>query len=563
MSGVRTNLWFLSIVVAIGLLPLSAQAPRVPAPLDIDEIALWRQDLAALDTIVSRYHREPWHAVSPEVFHAQLGELSRQLPTLSLPKLLGRLAQLMATIGDGHTGLAFTDPRLGMESVPLRFGVHPDGVFIQAAAPEVRRLVGAEVRRIGGHPVAEVLGAVREAISGSSPSERGAFLHFRLARPAFLFGIGMADRADSLELVLRLAGGVDTLVTLGTMGRRADGGAISGGIGYTPGAVDGSGWIDAQPPGEKPLWLRTTSGPFWTANLPDLKAVYVGIRQIGDTETERLETFVRRVVTAAAAEPGVDRVVIDLRLNGGGDNTLLPPVMRVIAGSRFAVARGGVFVLTSSLTQSAAQNFVNLLERYANAIIVGEPTGERPNHYGEGVRFLLPHHGVSVGLSTQWWQDLDPRDERDATDPDVAAPLLFSDYRRGRDPALAAIGERDWSVSWEDAIDRVLATAPSAADTAWSAFRRDPWRRMLNPQRGLEDLLDRRLTAGDSGGVRRVAGWMVTLTPDNPVARVALADLQLTTGDTVGALHHLRVAEARHPRNAEVGRRIRALVTAP
>ena len=330
-----------------------------------------------------------------------------------------------------------------------------------------------------------------------------------------------------------------------------------------PSRAEGSGWIDAQPPGAKPLWLRTTDGPFWSAPLPDLAAVYLGLRQIGDTKAERLETFVRRIVTAAAEQPAVERLVIDLRLNGGGDNTLLPPLMRVIAGSRFAAARGGLFVLTSSLTQSAAQNFVNLLERYANAIIVGEPTGERPNHYGEGVRFGLPHHGVSVGLSTQWWQDLDPRDGRDATDPEVAAPLLFSDYRSGRDPALAAIRARDWSVRWEDVLDRVLATAPSAADTTWSAFRRDPWRRFVDPQRGLEELLARRSAAEDSGGVRRVAGWMLELAPADPVARVALADLQLAIGDSVGALNHLRAAQARHPRNAEVGHRIRAIVRTP
>ena len=87
-----------------------------------------------------------------------------------------------------------------------------------------------------------------------------------------------------------------------------------------PSRAEGSGWIDAQPPGAKPLWLRTTDGPFWSAPLDDLAAVYLGLRQIGDNKAERLQTFVRRIVTAAAEQPAIERL---WRYSGGDTVNLL------------------------------------------------------------------------------------------------------------------------------------------------------------------------------------------------------------------------------------------------
>jgi tetratricopeptide (TPR) repeat protein len=44
-----------------------------------------------------------------------------------------------------------------------------------------------------------------------------------------------------------------------------------------------------------------------------------------------------------------------------------------------------------------------------------------------------------VRLSTLWWQDMDPRDQRMCQAPDLSTELTMADYRAGRDPALEAI----------------------------------------------------------------------------------------------------------------------------
>jgi hypothetical protein len=51
----------------------------------------------------------------------------------------------------------------------------------------------------------------------------------------------------------------------------------------------------------------------------------------------------------------------------------------------------------------------------------------------------LPNSGITVRVAIYFWQDWLPTDNRDATIPQIPAPLTFEAYRREIDPALEAI----------------------------------------------------------------------------------------------------------------------------
>jgi hypothetical protein len=80
------------------------------------------------------------------------------------------------------------------------------------------------------------------------------------------------------------------------------------------------------------------------------------------------------MVATALEQPDVQRLVIDLRNNTGGDNTLLRPLLVALIRSKVNW-RGGIFAITGATTFSAAQNFVNRLENYTEAIYV---SGNQP-----------------------------------------------------------------------------------------------------------------------------------------------------------------------------------------
>ena len=127
-----------------------------------------------------------------------------------------------------------------------------------------------------------------------------------------------------------------------------------------------------------------------------------------------------------------------MRANGGGNNALNRPLLLGILKSKID-ERGKLFTIIGRGTFSAAQNLINELDKYTNTIFVGEPTGEKVNHYGDPVRIELPNSGIVVRVSSLLWQDMDPRDRRQWTAPHLAAELTSDDYRTNTDPAMRAI----------------------------------------------------------------------------------------------------------------------------
>ena len=85
---------------------------------------------------------------------------------------------------------------------------------------------------------------------------------------------------------------------------------------------------------------------------------------------------------AALGRPQVERLIIALRRNGGGDNMLAEPIRHRIQRSRFN-RPGGIYVLIAPHTFSAAQNLAVRLERETFATFVGEPTSPPPNFFGD------------------------------------------------------------------------------------------------------------------------------------------------------------------------------------
>ena len=70
----------------------------------------------------------------------------------------------------------------------------------------------------------------------------------------------------------------------------------------------------------------------------------------------------------------IQDLVLDLRYNNGGDNTLNRAIVRRIIQSPSIDRHGRLYVLIGRKTFSAAVNLVSDLEQMTNAIFVGEPT---------------------------------------------------------------------------------------------------------------------------------------------------------------------------------------------
>jgi C-terminal processing protease CtpA/Prc len=154
-------------------------------------------------------------------------------------------------------------------------------------------------------------------------------------------------------------------------------------------------------------------------------------------ESESLEAFAARLATALEAD-NIDRLVLDLRWNGGGNNFVNRPLLEAVIRAR-QNRKGRLFVITGPHTFSAAMIFAAQLERYTQAIFVGEPTGSSPNFVGETTVVTLPNTKIAVSLSNLYWQTSHATDFRTWIPPTLYVPETFAAFRARRDSALEAI----------------------------------------------------------------------------------------------------------------------------
>src|SRR6185436_18459809 len=151
-----------------------------------------------------------------------------------------------------------------------------------------------------------------------------------------------------------------------------------------------------------PTALHGKDIPLDFVHLKERNAVYAVYNQSDDGDTETVAAFADRLFTFIETNK-VDRLIVDLRANGGGNNYKNQPLLLGMIKSRAVDRPGHLFILTGRQTFSAAQNFVNQAERWTQSLFVGEPTGSAPNHFGDAKPFVLPSTKLSVIVASLRW----------------------------------------------------------------------------------------------------------------------------------------------------------------
>ncbi len=402
-------------------------------PLDRD--AGWRFDLRFLAQEVRRRAVDPFGVIRAEDYESAVGWLEHHIPELSDARILLELDRLLVPLRDGHAYVApALDQTNPLAALPLAFYRFQEGTYVIATSAAYADLVGCELVAVDGTPVAEVSERLWSTICRDNEQWPNELIPFRLREPALLHAMGMAAAPDRLVLTVQDAdGGVlrERLV-------RADDEFPTAPLGRNFPYPET--WVTPLAHlAELPLYLRDLRTPFWYEALLALDAVYVQCNAVRDQDDETLADFAERFF-ATLAGTGTERLIIDIRMNKGGNTSLEWPFLHRLISSPWN-ARGKLFVIIGRRTFSAAQNFATYLDLHTAAIFVGEPTGSCPTFNGESIEFTLPITGTRVNISDLLWQSGWPWDRRPWIPPDLYAPPTFAAYREGRDVCLEAIAE--------------------------------------------------------------------------------------------------------------------------
>lgn len=357
-------------------------------------------------------------------FDQEITELKRKAPQLSDQDIVFALMRLVASLNVAHTGIAFGSIRetAAPHSYPVEMRWFSDGLAVVAGAPDYQQALGCRVVRIG----TKTPDQVEAALAAYIPHENDAYLHFQ--SPLYMSLVELmqheqiADRRGHLHLTCVKADGnefdLEVAPERSARGRRETLKAET--VLHIP-----EGFCSKHP-----------GAYYWFEYLPATQCLYIQYNKCRNDPDHPFADFVGSLFTVADQHP-VQRVIVDLRLNGGGSSSIIKPLLDRFRSHPQLTARGHLYALIGSQTFSsglmAAMDFRDTL----HAILIGGPTGNKPNHYGEQGNFSLPNSRLLVHYSTKHFHLISDADPSTLA-PDIAVSSSLNDFLIGRDPVLEA-----------------------------------------------------------------------------------------------------------------------------
>jgi C-terminal processing protease CtpA/Prc len=383
------------------------QSPARPEGLSLSK-EQWRQDLEFLARELPKRHANAFHFISHERFEQEVSDLNNKLDTLNSDEIYAGMDRIANLIGDGHTYVRTPEDNANFPIDLERFG---DEYRVAGTASGNEKALGARVIKIQDMSITRA----HELLYALTPAdETQALRDLRvlgfLTTGIFLHGVGIIPERNVARYTLRDDNGREFTMDVHAVPASAK--------------LD---WTFAFK--ERPLFRQRPGENFWYTYLPDSHTVYCSFRGYKGLSQNSKGLF------ELIQQQHPDKLVIDMRLNGGGDyfeglKYLVHPIRDIADINR----KGHLFVLVGPETFSAAMSNAAHFRYQTNAVLVGQQIGEKPNSYQEAREMKLPNSHWTVRYSVKFYKFVETRENLIRPDQEIIPS--WDDYRSGRDPVL-------------------------------------------------------------------------------------------------------------------------------
>jgi len=404
-------------------------------------VAEWSQDIDILTAKIEKYHPAPWARISKEAFMDRAEDIKANLQEWNKERIILEVRKLVASLRDGHTGVLLHNQDNFNQWFPIRIEKFHDGLFITGADIENAGLLRAKVLRMGKLDAGSAYSRVGTIIATDSDHGIARLATSYLSNAVILKTLGIIDSQRLLPLEVLLQNGLKEKVSLESARWR-----MLFNLHYHKTRVPTNNetkTIFDDKLDSLPLYLSRvipSRVPYWFEYIPDEKMIYLQYNNVTNWNKEPFGDFTKRLFKAYDKHISeVDKFVIDVRFNSGGNGYLIPPFVREFVLRDDSLTRGKLYIITGRDTFSAASNFIGRMLKNTNAITVGDIAAGPLNWCSDTIQFALPNSKLMVNISTMFWQEGHATDTRGYYPPDYFIPTTFKGYFSCSDPVLEAI----------------------------------------------------------------------------------------------------------------------------
>jgi len=383
----------------------------------------WRDDLAFFAREFPARQIDFAKLYPREMFTRELEAITQSIPTRSDAEIVLGLMRLVASAHVGHTRIQWpTDGPLAFHGLPLGLQWYDDGLAVTAATEPYRDALGLRVVSFGSMTPDEIQSAIAPYLS----YEHDGWLRHQ------------SQSLMLMEEMLRALSLVDSDGRVAITLAKPDGSRLTVRVAPMP-LQDRPPLVTAIAAFGIPLGpARIQPARYYRYEiLPGTKTLFIRYNVCADDPKQPFAEFVRDMFAAVDSNPAdVDRVIIDLRKNGGGNSSVIGPLLQGLRARKALSSRGRLYTLVGPATFSSGLLAAVSLRADLKSIIIGETPGEMLNSYGEVRPLTLPHSRLQLVYSTRFFTLT--KNAAGTFDPDVVVRTTIADWLAGRDPVLDA-----------------------------------------------------------------------------------------------------------------------------
>jgi len=403
------------------------------SPAKEEKCKAWKGDIEYLKTELPKRHKNLFFRTDKRTFEGKLNDLSNNLSDKTDLEIVLSLQKIIAEMGDDHTGIDYQPITQNAGIFALTLYWFSDGLHVLGALSSYESALGGRITAINDIPIAEVTSRLSSLLAKTND----ALLKHRI--PNMLPSIALLRHfdiitGDSAKFTFVNQAGITESLLIEKLDITKLGPNMRF-VGFTPESY--------------PLCWQNRNALFWSRFLEEDRILYAQYNRCWGKELEEMHgskikaeglpsfTDFTSKILKDLKKPETEKFVLDLRFNPGGSSP---------QGTKFAMEvgkianinkKGRLFVIIGKRTYSSAVINAIAFRKHTEAILIGEPTSGRPNHFGEVKKFKLPNSGLFVSYSTKYFKYLD--EDPDSLIPDITAETSFKDFASGKDPALDAI----------------------------------------------------------------------------------------------------------------------------
>lgn len=389
--------------------------------MDSNRNKRWVEDINFLSSELPQKHKNLFFQKSKDDFFNEIANLKRDIDGLSDYEIKLQIAKIVASIKDAHTYVPLNVNLL----LPLELYWFSDGIYVIVTLPQYKELLHCRITKLNKIEIEEVISSLSSIIS----YENETYLKSQLPKyfPAIelLYDLGLVNDIDSLDLTFEDKNKkIRTLEikSLNLRDWREKHSLINNDLVHS---------------NNLPLYRRNSHKHYWFEYINISKIMYFKYNACKDMLPTDVFTFCKELIKFIE-ENAVEKLIIDLRNNFGGNSSLLAPFIEDIKICDKINKTGKLFIIIGRETFSSALLNAFFLKENTTAIFLGEPTGGKPNCYGEVQRFTLKNSRLTVCYSTKYYKIIED-DTLPSLLPDVNIALTIQNYVNNQDPCFEYI----------------------------------------------------------------------------------------------------------------------------